>query len=202
MASSVSHKLRVRYLRGHQGGCVQCAIWNVSVKHRAMCQSYKYWCQNMHERKKHGWHYIMWGVHSGEKRTRALGKSQEAEKEQKCKLDSFRSVQQQLCWWLKQLQSLPQWLQLKSLWGTPSLTSPLTHAVFPLGQSPIPLDPFSDTQIREGRVSLSIQTSISKTQRELVLFLYIGNSVDQELSRPIKQYKRPWSFLKTCLSSD
>ena len=151
MTSSVSHKLRERYPRGHQGGCVQCAIWNVSVKHRAVCHRYKYEHQNMHERKTHGWHCITQGVHSGEKRTRALGKNQEAEKEQKCKLYSFRSVQQQLYWWLMQLQSLPQWLQLKSLWGTP-LTSPLTHAVFPLGQSPIPLEPFSHTNL--GRQSL------------------------------------------------
>lgn len=119
---------------------------------------------------------MTWGAHSGEKRT--LGKSREAEKGQKCKLHSC-SVQQQLCWWLMQLWSLPQRLQLKSLWGTPSLTSPLTHAVFSLGQSPIPLERFSDTQIWKGRVSLSIQTFISKTQRELVLFLYIGNSGGQ-----------------------
>ena len=122
---------------------------------------------------------MTWGVHSGEKRTRAPGKSREAEKGQKCKLHSSCSVQGQLCWWLMQLQSLPQWLQLKSVWGTPSLTSPLTHAAFSLGQSAIPLEPFADTQIWEGRVSLSIQTFISKTQRELVLFLYVGNSTGQ-----------------------
>lgn len=68
----------------------------------------------------------------------------------------------------------PASFQLKSLLGIPSLSSSFVYILFSLGLLSIPPEPFWDTQIWKSKISISIQTSISKCQREFVIFSTYG----------------------------